>query len=128
MNKGISGAAVVVAMVIMVTVTGCGIRPFFPPPGERIGSVNGTIVEAGSGKKTPFTIFMYREDDCDYRFYLTVPSHHIRYCVIEDMDIDEGVIRMELTSDRVIEGTLVTEGIEIEGSLKPFISRFQIEL
>ncbi len=128
MNKRISGAAVVVATIIIVTLTGCSIRPFFQPPGERIGLVNGAIIEAGSGKKTPFTIFMYREDDCDYRFYLTVPSHHIRYNVIEDMDVDEGVIRMELTSDRVIEGTLVTEGIEIEGSLEPFISRFKIEL
>ncbi|MBT4483888.1 MAG: hypothetical protein HOC71_09450 [Candidatus Latescibacteria bacterium] len=114
--------------ITVCLLTACGIRPFFRPPGEKIGSCKGYLKPEGR-LKMHFSINLYKEPVGDFTAYMSIPSRGIRYGKMENIDIEDSFVRVELSSPRrVYEGTLIKEGLIFEGSFEPWIGKFRIEL
>ena len=108
--------------------TACGTRPFFRPHGEKVGSCKGYLKPEGRSKMH-FTLDLYKESNDDFTAYMSIPGEGVRYGKVEDIDIEDGIVSMKLSSPRrVYEGTLIRDGLIIEGVLEPWIGKFRIEL
>jgi len=106
----------------------CAMRPFFHPSGEKAGSFKGYMIPEKS-RKAHITIDMYREPDGEYTLYMSIPSKALRYGRVEEIDFDDGVLKVKLSSpNRTYEGSLLLEGAEIEGSFKPWIEKFRFQI
>jgi len=110
------------------TPAACAMRPLFHPSGEKVGSFKGYMIPEES-RKTKITMNLYRESDGEYTLYMSIPSKAVRYGHVEEIDFDDGVLKVELSSpNRSYEGVLLLEGAKIEGSIKPWIENFQFKI
>ena len=76
-----------------------------------------------------FTFDLYKESGGDFTAYMSIPASGIRYGKVEDINMENGIVRVELSSPRrIIEGKLIRDGLIIEGKLEPWIGKFRIEL
>jgi hypothetical protein len=76
-----------------------------------------------------FTFNLYKESNGDFTAYMSIPSRGVRYGKVENIDFEDGLVSVELSSPRrTYEGALIKDGLIIEGSLEPWIGNFRIEL
>ena len=114
--------------IVLFLFIACGTRPFLKPHGEKIGSCKGYLKPEGRSK-FHFTFELYKESDGDFTAYMSIPRRGVRYGKVEDIDFDNNIVRVELSSPhRVYQGTLIKDGLVIEGMLEPWIGNFKIEL
>ena len=108
--------------------TSCATRPFFRPPGDRVGSCKGYLKPEGRSKMH-FSLDLYKQSDGDFIAYLSIPGRGVRYGTVKDIDFENGIVRIELSSPRrIYEGELIKDGLTIEGEIKPWAGKFKIEI
>ncbi len=106
----------------------CATRPFFKPPGDRLGSCKCFLKPEGRSKMH-VTFDFYKQSEGDVKVFLSIPSQDIRFGKVENIDFENGIVRILLSSPRrMYEGTIMKENFTIEGEIKPWINKFKIQL
>jgi len=109
-----------------ILITSCAARPFFRPAGDRVGSCRGYLKPAGRSK-IYFTLDLYKQSKGTMTAYFSLPGKGVRYGVVDNIDFENGIVRIELSSpQRMYEGELITKGLVIEGKLEPWGATFKI--
>ena len=76
-----------------------------------------------------FSLDLYKQSTGDFTAYLSIPGWGVRYGTVKDIDFNNGIIRIELSSPhRIYEGELIKDGLTIEGEIKPWVGKFKIEI
>ena len=106
----------------------CATRPFFKPPGDKLGSCKCFLKPVGRSKMH-VTLDFYKQSDNDVKVFLSIPSQDIRFGEVENIDFENDIVRINLSSPRrMYEGTIMKENFTIEGEIKPWINKFKIQI
>jgi len=115
-------------VIAMCLFNACASYSFFSPPGDRVGSCKGYLKPEGHSKMH-FTFDIYKESGGDFNAYLSLPGKGVRYAKVTDVDFENDIVRIELSSPhRIFEGELIRDGLTIEGKVEPWIGKFKIEI
>ena len=108
-------AVILFVMTVFTLQTGCAGKPFGRPPGERVASCEGKV-RLTSGRTNKFRLDVFRQDDDEFKIYLTMSGRGVYYRPVTDMSYEDGVFRVETDNPgRVYEGKIAGDSMKISG-------------